>query len=72
MDPFGLRMARGEAVRRRLRTGQSWKKWEVLPVSAMTLGGTGVVQFVVVGGPTGVSSNGGSAKVQVGIGNDEL
>jgi hypothetical protein len=71
MEPLGFRMASGEAVMRRLITGQSWKKWVVLPVPAMMLGGS-VVLGRVVGGPTGVTSNGGSAKGQVRVANDEL
>ena len=35
--PLGFRMARGEGATRRLRTGKSWKKCAVLPVSAITL-----------------------------------
>jgi hypothetical protein len=37
MDPLGFLIASGEVVTRLLVTGKSWKKWAVLPVSAMTL-----------------------------------
>jgi hypothetical protein len=72
MEPLGFRMARGDEVMRRLITGKSWKKWAVLPVSAMTLGV--LLLFVrVAGGPTGGDViNDGSATRQVGIANDEL
>jgi hypothetical protein len=62
VDPLGLRIAIGEELMRRFRTGRSWKKSAVLPVSATTL--------VVVGGPKdGIGCN--STNLHAGFKPDE-
>jgi hypothetical protein len=61
MVPLGFLMTMGEAVVQRLVTGKSWKKWAVLPVSAMMLG-VALFGGMVAGGKTGGSTKGGSAK----------
>ena len=66
MEPLGLRIARGEGVIRRLVTGKSWKKWAVLPVSAMTL--VEVLDDSAVGGSRcGSSINSVSTNLHSGV-----
>jgi hypothetical protein len=57
IDPLGLRITIGEVVTRWFVMGKSWKKWAVLPVSAMTL------VEALEGGPKGAVSNSFSANL---------